>query len=178
MTRPAHRAIAAAEPGSSQYTRASAEFDQALAAIDTARHQQIRGPGLHPAARKVLATLDREGDGLARHRDFPDLDLDNNKSERALRTPVLGRNNYYGNHAEWSAHLTARVWTITATAERHHHEPLTYLTDYLGACATAAGKPPEGQTQDRFLPWIPAPTHTTDHRDHDPPTIIDLGASP
>ena len=55
----------------------------------------------------------------------------NNVSERALRTPVVGRKNYYGSHAEWSAHLAARVWTITATAERHHLEPLTYLTDYL-----------------------------------------------
>jgi len=71
--------------------------------------------------------------------------------------------------------LAARVWTITATAERHHHEPLTYLTDYLRACAVTNGKPPQGQALDRFLPWIPAPTDT---RDHDPPKIIDLGASP
>jgi hypothetical protein len=171
----AHRAIAAAEPATVEYATAQAAFEQALAAIDTARHQQMRGPGLHPAARKVLATLDREWDGLARHRDFPDIDLDNNRSERALRTPVVGRKNYYGSHAEWSAHLAARVWTITATAERHHHEPLTYLTDYLDACATAGGKAPEGQALQRFLPWIP---DLTGSRDHNPPKIISLGASP
>lgn len=171
----AHRAMAAAEPGSAAYAQARAAFDQALDTIDTTRHQQMRGPGLHPAARKVLATLDREWDGLARHRDFPDIDLDNNTSERALRTPVVGRKNYYGSHAEWSAHLAARVWTITATAERHHHEPLTYLSDYLHACATASGKAPEGQALQRFLPWIPGPTGS---RDHNPPKIIDPGASP
>jgi transposase len=170
----AHRAIAAAEPATEAYTDAQAAFAQALDAIDTARHQQMRGPGLHPAARKVLATLDREWDGLARHRDFPDLDLDNNTSERALRTPVVGRKNYYGSHAEWSAHLAARVWTITATAERHHVEALAYLTDYLDACATAGGKPPEGQALHRFLPWIPGPTGS---QDHDPPKI-NFGASP
>jgi len=140
----AHRAMAAAGPATADYATAHARFGQALAAIGTARTQP-RGPGLHPAARKVLATLDREREGLARHRDFPDLDLDNNQSERALRTPVAGRKNYYGSHAEWSAHLAARVWTITATAERHHHEPLAYLTSYLDACASAGGKPPEGQ---------------------------------
>ena len=167
--------MAATEPATVEYTRAAAEFEQALAAIDTARRTQRRGPGLHPAAKKVLATLDREGERLARHRDFPDLDLDNNTSERALRTPVLGRKNYYGSHAEWSAHLAARVWTITATAERHHHEPLTYLTDYLNDCAASGGKAPTGQALHRFLPWIPDPT---DRRIHDPPKIIDPGVAP
>jgi hypothetical protein len=124
----AHKTMAAAEPTTEEYTLAQARFEQALTAIDATRHQQAAGPGLHPAARKVLATLEREWDGLIRHRDFPGLDLDNNKSERALRTPVIGRKNYYGSHAQWSAHLAARVWTITATAELHHQEPLTYLS--------------------------------------------------
>lgn len=171
----AHRAMAAAEPGSTEHTQARASFDQALTTIDTVRRQQMRSPGLHAAAKKVLATLDREWDGLVRHRDFPDIDLDNNRAERALRTPVVGRKNYYGSHAEWSAHLAARVWTITATAERHHHEPLTYLTDYLNACAVAGGKAPEGQALDRFLPWIPDPTGS---RDHDPPQIIQPSPAP
>ncbi|MFZ0160559.1 MAG: IS66 family transposase, partial [Kineosporiaceae bacterium] len=144
----AHKAMAAAEPGSSQHATAVTAFEQALAVIDTVRRQQMTGPALHPAAAKVLATLDREWDGLARHRDFPDLPLDNNVSERALRTPVVGRKNYYGSHAEWSAHLAARVWTITATAERHGLEPLTYLTDYLTACAEAGGKPLQSEDLD------------------------------
>ena len=168
----AHKAMAAAEPGSPEHHAAVAAFEQALAVMDTARRQQMAGPALHPAAAKVLATLDREWDGLVRHRDFPDLDLDNNVSERALRTPVVGRKNYYGSHAEWSAHLAARVWTITATAERHGRQPLTYLTDYLTACAQAGGKPLDGEALDHFLPWLPGPTGS---RDHDPPTINPSG---
>jgi transposase len=168
----AHKAMAAAEPASPEHATALAAFEQALTVIDTVRQQQMVGPGLHPAAAKVLATLDREWDGLARHRDFPDLALDNNQSERQLRGPVIGRKNYYGSHAEWSAHLAARVWTITATAERHGREPLTYLTDYLAACAKAGGKPPENEDLDQFLPWIPGPTGS---RDHDPPTINPSG---
>ena len=169
----AHKAMAAAEPGSPEHATATAAFEQALTVIDTTRRAQTANPDLlHPAAAKVLATLDREWDGLARHRDFPDLALDNNISERALRTPVVGRKNYYGSHAEWSAHLAARVWTITATAERHGLEPLSYLTDYLIACAQAGGKPPEGQALDRFLPWLPGPTGS---RAHDPPTINPSG---
>jgi transposase len=164
----AHRAMAAAEVGSVEHAKAQAEFDQALAAIDTARREQAAIYSLHPAARKVLDTLDREWDGLARHRDFPDIALDNNPAERALRTPVVGRKNYYGSHAKWAAELAARVWTITGTAERNGREPLAYLTDYLQACATAAGKPPEGPALQRFLPWLPNPDDTAGSRDDNP----------
>lgn len=166
----AHQAMAAAVPATDEHAAARAGFEKALAAIDEARRFQATGRGLHPAAKKVLATLAREWEGLARHRDFPDLDLDNNKSERALRTPVVGRKNYYGSHAEWSAHPAARVWTITATAERHHLEPLQYLTSYLNACM--GGKAPEGASLDQFLPWLPGPAGS---RDHDPPEISRSG---
>ena len=169
----AHTAIAAAGLGSPEHATALTAFEAALTVIDTVRQHQVSGPALHPAAAKVLATLDREWDGLTRHRDYPDLDLDSNVSERALRTPVVGRKNYYGSHAEWSAHLAARVWTITATAERHGLEPLTYLTDYLNACAQAGGKPPQGHTLDPFLPRPSTPT--TASPDEDPPPIHPSG---
>lgn len=168
----AHRAMAAAALGSVGHTQAREAFDQALATMDTVRREQGALYSLHPAAKKVLATLDREWDGLARHRDFPDIALDNNPAERALRTPVVGRKNYYGSHARWAADLAARVWTITTTTERNHREPLAYLTEYLQACATAAGKAPEGQALQRFLPWLPDPGDTPGNRDDDPPKTI------
>jgi len=138
----------------------------------------MRSPGLRPAGKKVLATLEREWEGLARHRDFPDLDLDNNTAERALRGPVVGRKNYYGSHAEWSAHLAATVWTITATAERNHREPLAYLSAYLSACAAAGGKTPDGAALQRFLPWNRDLADTTGTRDNDPHPIIQPGPEP
>lgn len=167
----AHRAMAAAEVGTAERTQASDDFDQALQVMDTARQEQNAIHSLHPAARKVLATLDREWDGLIRHRDYPDISLDNNPAERALRNPVIGRKNYYGSHAQWAAHLAATVWTITATAERNNREPLTYLSEYLQACALGGGKPPEGEALHRFLPWLPDPGDTTGSRDNDPPPL-------
>ncbi len=164
----AHRAMAAAEVGSVEHTIARTDFDQALATMDTVRRDQAAIYSLHPAAKKVLATLDREWDGLVRHRDFPDIALDNNPAERALRNPVVGRKNYYGSHAQWAAYLAARVWTIAATAERNDREPLAYLTEYLQACATAGGKAPEGQALQRFLPWLPDPSDTAGSRDDNP----------
>jgi hypothetical protein len=106
----AHTAIAAAQPTGGQHTMALAQFSAALNTIDAERAAQMSHAALlHPAAAKVLATLDREWDGLARHRAYPELALDNNTSERALRGPVVGRKNYYGSGSVISAELAGRA---------------------------------------------------------------------
>jgi hypothetical protein len=56
---------------------ARAAWDAALAVIDEARKKQMAAPGLQEPAKKALATLDREWDGLAAHRDYPMIGLDN-----------------------------------------------------------------------------------------------------
>ena len=150
----AHQMLAACPPGSHTRAAAAADFAAALDAIDVARCDQAADAGLHPAAVKVLATLDHEWDGLARHKDFPELALDNNTSERALRNPVVGRKNYYGSGAVWAARLAGRVWTVTATAQLAGCDPLAYLRAYLDACAAAGARPPTGQALARFLPWM------------------------
>ena len=72
----AHTAITAAEPGSPERTWAQAQFSAELNTTDAARTAQSTHPELlHPAAAKVLSTLDREWQGLARHREFPELPL-------------------------------------------------------------------------------------------------------
>ena len=113
---------------------AAGRWQRAFTDIDAHRILQASDAAkglLHPAAAKVIATLSNEWDGLARHQDLPQLPLDNNTAERALRTPVIGRKNFYGSGAEWAAHLAADVWTVTATAARHDIEPLGLLTGYL-----------------------------------------------
>jgi transposase len=150
----AHRALAAAPGGTGEHARAAAAFDAALEEIDAYRRIQGRRPDLlHPAAAKALATLDREWGGLVRHRDFPDLPLDNNTAERAIRTPVVGRKNYNGSGAEWSADLAGHAWTVLGTARITGHNPRAYLDAYLQACAANGGKPPAGQALEALLPW-------------------------
>ncbi len=97
--------------------------------------------------------MDREWGGLVRHRDFPDLPLDNNTAERAIRTPVVGRKNYNGSGAEWSADLAGHAWTVLGTARITGHNPRAYLDAYLQACAANGGKPPAGQALEALLPW-------------------------
>jgi hypothetical protein len=132
-------------------------WDAALETIDTARQAQMKSPGLQQPAKKALATLDREWDGLATHRDYPMISLDNNTSERALRRPVLTRKNAYGSRTDDTARLAATVWTVTATAEMASLNTLTYLTAYLDACGHHGGKPLTGPDLQRFLPWTAAP---------------------
>ena len=154
----AHHALAATMAGTDAREDAAGRWQRAFADIDAHRILQASDAAkglLHPAAAKVIATLSNEWDGLARHQDLPQLPLDNNEAERALRTPVIGRKNFYGSGAEWAAHLAADVWTVTATAARHDIEPLGLLTGYLQACAEHGGTAPAGAGLNPFLPWTP-----------------------
>jgi hypothetical protein len=117
----------------------------------------VTAPGLQEPAKKALATLDREWDGLAAHRDYPMIGLDNNPAERALRRPVVTRKNAYGSRNEDAARLAARIWTVTATAQMAGLNVLTYLTAYLDECGRNYGKPLTGPDLERFLPWHAGP---------------------
>jgi transposase len=136
---------------------AGAAWDEALAVIDEARKKQMAAPGLQAPAKKALATLDREWDGLAAHRGYPMIGLDNNPAERAIRRPVVTRKNAYGSRNDDAARLAARVWTVTATAEMASLNVPAYLTAYLDACGRNGGRPPSGPDLERFMPWLAAP---------------------
>jgi hypothetical protein len=147
---PAPREAAAA---AARLEEAGAAWDEAIGVIDEARKKQMTAPGLQEPAKKALATLDREWDGLAAHRDYPMIGLDNNPAERALRRPVVTRKNAYGSRNEDAARLAARIWTVTATAQMAGLNVLTYLTAYLDECGRNHGKPLTGPGLERFLPW-------------------------
>ena len=149
---PARRALAATETGSAAHARAEADFAEALTAMDEARRNQEADETLHPRARRVLATLDNEWEGLVRHQEFPELPLDNNTAERELRGPVVGRKNYHGCGSVSSAEAAGRIWTATAMSAGFN--PLSWLTTYLDACAGAGGRAPEGRALEHFLPWV------------------------
>jgi hypothetical protein len=149
----AHHVLRASVPGSPEHAMAAEDFALALGEIDVVRQKEAAHESLHPAAAKVLATLDHEWEGLLRHGSYPEADLDNNVAERAIRGPVVGRKNYYGSGSIWAATLAERAWTITATAQRAGLNPLQYLIAYLEACATSGGRPPTGEALARFFPW-------------------------
>jgi transposase len=57
--------------------KAYAAWDVAAGVIDAERKKQAQAPGLQEPAKKALATLDREWDGIIAHRDYPMISIDN-----------------------------------------------------------------------------------------------------
>jgi len=139
--------------------KAHAVWDDAITVIDEARKKQMAAPGLQEPAKKALATLDREWDGLAAHRDYPMVSLDNNAAERMIRGPVVTRKNARGSHNGDTARNAAVIWTVTGTAQMAGLNILTYLTAYLDECGRNGGKPLTGPALERFLPWNASPEH-------------------
>lgn len=100
----------------------------------------MAAPGLQETAKKALATLDREWDGLAAHRDYPMISLDNNSAERALRRPASRQD------------LDHHRYRRDGRSERPD-----YLTAYLDACGHHGARPLTGSALDAFLPWNATP---------------------
>jgi transposase len=137
--------------------KAYAAWDAAAGVIDTERKKQAQAPGLQEPAKKALATLDREWEGIIAHRDYPMISIDNNIAERAIRGPVVTRKNAGGSHNGNTARNAARMFTVTATARMAGLNTLTWLTAYLDECGRHGGKPLTGKALERFLPWTASP---------------------
>lgn len=142
-----------APAGSDIEDDARRQVDQAIGEIDTARAIQAADHGLAPTAGEVLATLEREWDGLLTFLEHPGVPLDNNVAERGLRRPVVLRKNCYGSGSHWSAQLAADAWTILATLARHRINPTSWLTCLFDACVTAGARPPPPDVLARLLPF-------------------------
>lgn len=124
---------------------------EAIDSMEKKREQQLTNKTLHPAQRKVLKSMREHWEGLTIFVDHPNIPMDNNEAERRLRTPVVGRKNYYGNNSVWSGMLTAVLFTIIQTLLKNHINPKKFLIAYFDACAENRGKPPDNL--DAFLPW-------------------------
>lgn len=133
------------------------QADQALRAwvddLKTYWQDELKKPALAPRAAKVLRTIQRQWEGLTLFLDDPRIPLDNNEAERLLRTPVVGRKNYYGIRAEWSGHLAAMCWAVWSNTGQNGLNPQAFLTAYLTTCAVNGGQPLEGAALERFLLW-------------------------
>jgi transposase len=115
----------------------------------------LQEPDLHLVKHKVLSSLHTHWDGLTVFVGRPEVALDNNSAERILRTPVVGRKNYYGSGSVWSAHLAARMFSLVQTILLWGLNPHHWLSAFLHACAEHGGKSPTDLSA--FLPWQMAP---------------------
>jgi hypothetical protein len=89
-------------------------LEQAPAQVKTDYTQVLSE--LDPKAQKiqvaVLTSLQAHWAGLTVFVTNPVVPMDNNLAERTIRGAILGRNNYFGSGAIWSAELAAQLFSI------------------------------------------------------------------
>ena len=67
--------------------------------------------------------MDRHWAGLLVFVDHPAVPRDNNIAERAHRTPVVGRKNFYGSASLCSGQLAATMYTLLMTVQAAQVQP-------------------------------------------------------
>jgi transposase len=133
------------------FAQRDGELRQAIDAMEQKRDTQLKEKGLDTPKKKALKSLKKHWQGLTVFVDHPEVPMDNNKAERSERTPVIGRNNFYGSFSLWSGTLAAMLFSIFKTLELWKLNPRLWLTAFLEACAENQGKAPDDIHG--FLPW-------------------------
>ena len=133
-------------PGSSEFSREDIRVREAVSGMHHTLIEERKQNRLHHSQNSVLKSFENHWDGLTVFVDHPEIPMDNNGSERRLRNPVVGRKNYYGSGAIWSARFTAVMFSIFETLELWQINQHQWLSDYFRACAIAGGKAPEDIT--------------------------------
>jgi len=131
------------------------ELKSHLSQMQTRCEGYLEEKDLHLAKAKVLTSLHNHWEGLTVFVERPEVAMDNNAAERALRNPVVGRKNYYGSGRVWSAHLAAMMLSVLQTVLLWGLNPHHWLSTFLQACADHGGKSPTDLSP--FLPWAMTP---------------------
>ncbi len=127
------------------------ELEQAVELMKTEYTRELAKSTVHSAIKKVLTSLDEHWTGLTVFVDHPDVPMDNNTAERAMRPPVMGRKSFYGSGAKWSGQLFVEMHTIFQTLLKWQINTHAWLTSYLQACAENGSAAPVDISG--FLPW-------------------------
>ena len=75
-------------------------------------------------------------EALNRYIDDGDLDIDNNLSERVLRTVAIGRTNWQFAGSDAGAERAAVIYSLVATCKLCHVDSFAYLRDVLDRVRT------------------------------------------
>jgi transposase len=151
------------------------ELKSHLSQMQTRCEGQLEAQDLHLAKAKVLTSLHNHWEGLTVLMERPEVAMDNNAAERALRNPVVGRKNYYGSGRVWSAHLAAMMLSVLQTVLLWGLNPHHWLSTFLQACAEQGGKSPTDLSP--FLPWAMTPERRAELARPVPMTLLPFASS-
>lgn len=85
---------------------------------------------------KAIAYMLRLWKHLTRFLDDPQIPLDNNRLERSMRGPVMGRKNHYGSHSKRGTQVAAIFYSLIESAKLVGIEPKAYLREATIAALT------------------------------------------
>lgn len=133
------------------YHNENTKFLETINRFYKMREAELESGNLAECQEKVNLSLMEHWHGLTEVTANPELDMDNNAAERALRGPVVGRKNFWGSMMEWSGELAAMMFTIIQTLLLWGINPLNWFTSYFKDCAANKGKSPSDISV--YLPW-------------------------
>ena len=90
---------------------------------------------------KPLRSLLNHREGLCVFVDNPQVPMDNNAGERAIRGPAIGRRLSFGSNSEDGAKFTATMYSVIGTLSMNGIDVPRWLEAWLKACAKNGGKP-------------------------------------
>lgn len=141
----------AVQSDAAQYAACDRLLRNAVEQMAVCRDADLNDPLRDEPAVKVLQSMKNHWPGLTVFIDRPDIRMDNNTAERAMRHPVIGRKNYYGSGSLWSGAFAATMFSVLGTIKLWGINPRTWLNAYLHACAANGNKAPSDVNP--FLPW-------------------------
>ena len=132
------------------FDAAQGELEAAVARLFADAEAELAGLSERARRAKPLRSLLNHREGLCVFVDKPQVPMDNNKAERALRGPVIGRRLSFGSNSEDGARFTAIMYSVVGTLSMNGIDVLRWLEAWLEACAKNGRKPP-----DDMSPWLP-----------------------
>ncbi len=129
----------ASDQGEEQQEQRRRELKALLAEIKKWAEEQTPLPksGLFEAINYML----NHWEGLTRFVDDPRIPLDNNATERALRSVVVGRKNHYGSKSKRGTEVAALLYSLIESAKLVGIDPKEYLNAATQAALTGQAIP-------------------------------------
>lgn len=89
---------------------------------------------------RAIAYMQNHWAGLTRFVENPEVWLDNNATERALRAPILGRKNHYGSRSKRGMKAAAILYSLIETCQVLGVNPREYLRQAVRSLKARRGE--------------------------------------
>ena len=132
------------------FETAKRELKEALDSVFAQAERELAALPAKAREGKALRSLLKHREGLSVFVDRPQVPMDNNAAERALRGAVIGRRLSFGSDSEEGADFTAMMYSVVATLALNGIDVVRWLEEWLAACAENGRKPPHD-----LSPWLP-----------------------